>query len=435
MKTILYIIKAMKDNTSITNELLSDVIKEQLVNFLNIEHGVKREIIKQIDEVIKSPLITVITGLRRVGKSTLLSQIANKYFKDEYYYINFEDERLIDFKVTDFDRLVEVFAKEFGDKRVFLFDEIQNIPEWERFVRRMHDQGYKFVITGSNASLLSQELGTRLTGRTIVTELFPFSFNEYLLFVGKSKDVSRHNFANIRGNYIRLAEDYLIKGGIPDALKYPKIEVHKSIYNDVLYRDIVTRYKLENVRALKELAFQLVSNISSLISYNKLKNQLKLGSVNTVINYIDYFENSWLFFFVNKYAFSVKEQQIAAKKIYGIDTGMAKSIGFSFSENIGKATENAVFLHLKRKYKDIYYFVTDKGREIDFFIPEINTYIQVCTSLDSTDTYEREIRPLVEVGKLSAGCKLLIINDRLEKTVTEEGLDIELIPLHVFLRG
>lgn len=117
-----------------------------------------------------------------MGKSTLLAQIANRYLKDNYYFVNFEDERLLNFQVSDFDLLHETLISLFGEKKAFLFDEIQNVPGWERFVRRLHDQGYKFIVTGSNASLLSQELGTRLTGRSIRVELFPFSFQEYLNF-------------------------------------------------------------------------------------------------------------------------------------------------------------------------------------------------------------------------------------------------------------
>jgi len=184
--------------------------------------------------------------------------------------------------------------------KIFLFDEIQNIPGWERFVRRLHDQGYKFIVTGSNASLLSQELGTRLTGRSIRVELLPFSFQEYLRFKKTKAPSSKVLTTKQKGQLRKHANDYLLFGGIPDALKYKQLEIHKTLYDDVLYRDIATRYKLDNTKNLKELSFYLISNISNLISFNKLKQLLKLGSVNTIKSYIDYLENSWLFFVLNK---------------------------------------------------------------------------------------------------------------------------------------
>ena len=319
-----------QQSTKLTKELLSSVLKEQREAFLAKEVGIERELLDSLGEIVKAPQIMVITGLRRVGKSTLLAQVVKKYLKDDFYFVNFEDERLINFQVQDFDLLHETLISLFGERRTFLFDEIQNVPEWERFVRRLHDQGYKFIVTGSNASLLSQELGTRLTGRSIRVELFPFSFREFLQFRKVEVPSLKVLTTRQKGGLLGLVDEYLVEGGIPDALKYPELEIHKTLYDDVLYRDIATRYNLDNVKSLKELAFYLISNISSPLSFNKLKDLLKLGSVNTVISYIDYLENSWLFFVVNKYAYSVKEQQIAAKKLYGIDTGLTQSVGFSF---------------------------------------------------------------------------------------------------------
>src|SRR3989344_6261730 len=168
--------------TRMTKSILNATLMEQFESFQSYDLGVEREILNQLKKTIIAPQVTVITGLRRVGKSTLLAQIAKKYLKEGYFYVNFEDERLLNFQVQDFDSLHETLIGLFGEKKIFLFDEIQNVLEWERFVRRLHDQGYKFIVTGSNASLLSQELGTRLTGRSMRVELYPFSFREYLLF-------------------------------------------------------------------------------------------------------------------------------------------------------------------------------------------------------------------------------------------------------------
>jgi len=308
------------------------------------------------------------------------------------------------------------------------------VPEWERFVRRLHDQGYKFIVTGSNASLLSQELGTRLTGRSMRVELFPFSFREYLSF----RKVEVFDLAVLttrqKGNLRKLADEYITLGGIPDALKYPELQVHKALYDDVLYRDVATRYKLDNVKSLKELAFYLISNISSLVSFNKLKDLLKLGSVNTVINYIDYLENSWLFFVVNKYAYSVKEQQIAAKKMYGIDTGLIQSVGFSFSENKGKLMENIVFLQLRKKYHDVYYYKTAEDYEIDFFLPKEGVFIQVTQHFGSEEAQERELRAIISASNEQKKVHNLIIITESEKFELErESMKINIIPLYEWL--
>ncbi len=418
----------------LTSGLLASVLTEQYDAFLAKEIGVQREVLDQLEGIITTPQITVITGLRRVGKSTLLAQIATKYLKHEFYFVNFEDERLLNFQVTDFDLLHETLISLFGEKKTFLFDEIQNVPEWERFVRRLHDQGYKFILTGSNASLLSQELGTRLTGRSIRVELFPFSFKEFLAFKQIEIHASKVLTTKQRGKLRKLANEYIAFGGIPDALKYPELAIHKTLYDDVLYRDIATRYKLENTQSLKELAFYLVSNTASLISFNKLKDFLKLGSVNTVKNYIDYLENSWLFFIVNKYAHSVKEQQIAAKKIYGIDTGLTQSVGFSFSKNKGKLIENAVFLHLRRTYQDVYYYKTAQGYEVDFFLPEKRMFIQVSHHLDAEETRERELRALVSARQEQSTSKTMIIVTENEKQSLErDGFQIDIVPLYEWL--
>ena len=275
---------------------LRTLLIEQREEFLKKAIGVERTKLKEIGKFVKTPHIIIISGLRRAGKSTFLSQIVRKFYLDNnYFFINFEDERFLSFKASDFAKLHELLIELFGDQKVFLLDEIQNIEGWERFVRRMTDIGYKFYITGSNSSLLSKELGTRLTGRYIAVELMPFSFEEFLRF----KNVFIPNINSLttikRGELKQIFRKYLEKGGIPDALKYPDISLHKTLYDDILYRDVATRYKVTDVKALKELAFYLMSNIASLVSYNKLKETIKLGSVNTVINYVEYLTTSWLF--------------------------------------------------------------------------------------------------------------------------------------------
>lgn len=415
-------------------EQLSSVLREQHEAFSNVDLGTPREILSDILAGLESPKILVITGLRRVGKSTLLAQIAHTHLDDNYYFVNFEDERLLSFTADQFDRLHEALIGLFGDRKIFLFDEIQNVPEWERFVRRLHDQGYRFIITGSNSSLLSEELGTKLTGRSLRYELFPFSYKEYLQFQGIDPPEMFALTTRKRGALLKNCREYLLYGGIPDALKYPQLDILKTLYDDVLYRDIAARYRIDNVKILQELAFYLVSNPTSEISYNKLKTHLKLGSANTVKKYIGYLENTWLFFTTNKYAYSVKEQQIAAKKVFSIDTGLLNSVGFSFSENIGKLMENLVFLHLRRNHQDIFYYKTKQNHEVDFYIPSQHLAIQVSQDLNVEETRKREVRSLIELSEERKDQnKLQIVTLADKETITTEGTTVEVSPLYEWL--
>lgn len=410
------------------------LLLDQREEFLKKDAGVTRAKLKEISSFVRTPHTVIISGLRRVGKSTLLAQIARTFYsKDDYFFVNFEDERFLNFTASDFTKLHEVLIELFGSQKVFLFDEIQNITGWERFVRRMTDGGYKFYITGSNASLLSKELGTRLTGRYIPVDLTPFSFEEFLRF----KQMKIPNLKRIttveRGKLKQIFTEYLQKGGIPDALKYPDIDLHKTLYDDVLYRDVATRYQITDVKALKELSFYLLSNIASLISFNKLKDFLKLGSVNTVISYIEYLQTSWLIFSVNKYAHSIKQQQIANKKIYCIDTGLVKSIAFSFSENRGKLLENLVFLTLRKWQGDVYYYKTIKDMEVDFYIPKKKLLVQVSQSLIDASVLERETRSLYDAMEEVGVNTGIILTEDERNTLKLNKKTITVLPLYEWL--
>lgn len=426
----------MSPNTTfnLSPDLLSAVLKEQWETFTGQELGVRREILDSVQQALDSPQILIITGLRRAGKSTLMAQIARTYLDNRCYFVNFEDERLLQFTAEDFDVLHERLISLFGEKKVFLFDEIQAVPHWERFVRRLHDQGYKILLTGSNASLLSEELGTKLTGRSLRFELFPFSFQEYLHLKGTSTIPQVPFTTREKGQLVGWVQDYLTVGGIPDAVKYPALAIHKSLYDDILHRDIGSRYQIDNMRTLKELAFYLLSNITTNISYNRLKNQLKLGSLNTVKKYIGYLENSWLFFVINKFSYSVKTQQIAAKKIYAIDSGLVHQVGFSFSKDQGKLLENLVYLHLRRETNRIYYYQTQAGHEVDFYLPERNHALQVCLEFSRPETRRRELRSLEEISEeIEAPLQRTLITLRDKETIEQEGGKIEVIPIYEWL--
>lgn len=199
----------------------------------------------------------------------------------------------------------------------------------------------------------------------------------------------------------------------------------RSLYDDVLYRDIATRYRIGAVTALKELAFYLISNPSNLVSFNKLKEKLRLGSVNTVSSYIDYMENSWLVFALNLYDFSVKRQQIAPKKIYCIDTGLANIVGFNFSPNTGKLLENLVFLALRRRTRELYYYTTPGGYEVDFYLPEKHQLIQVTQHIENPATREREIRSLEDGIKGVNAHSALILSETNSAKFDLNGVPVE----------
>jgi predicted AAA+ superfamily ATPase len=409
-----------------TKDQIKAMVLEQFQFFWGFETGILRTQLAEVEQAGKIPHAVIVSGLRRVGKSTLLAQMAHRLGENQFYYINFEDDRFLGFRAEDANDLYQVLIEVFGERRIFIVDEVQNISGWEHFVRRFMDIGFKFYITGSNASLLSKELGTRLTGRYIPIELYPFSFREYLEFRKETApDLARMTTAQ-HGRLQNLLQSYLQFGGIPDALKYPELPLLRTLYDDVLYRDIATRYRLEDVTAIRELAFFLMSNPTALISFNKLKAQFRVGSVNTIKNYIGYLENSWLLFTLNVYDYSVKRQQIAPKKIYGIDTGLVNAVGFTFSPNTGKLLENSIFLALRRKTKDIYYFSSAGGYEVDFYLPEKRRLIQVTQNLNHSATREREIRALQMAVETLNVQSALVLADANESRMVINGIPVEI---------
>ena len=409
-----------------SKDQIKAMLLEQFEAFWQVDTGTLRRQLAEIEQAAAVPHAVIVSGLRRAGKSTLLAQLAHRLGQDAFYYLNFEDDRFLGFQADDFNALYQVMAEVFGSRTVFIVDEIQNIPGWERFVRRFMDMGFKFYITGSNASLLSRELGTRLTGRYLPVELFPFSFQEFLAFRGNPVPTLGRMTTIETAQLGQALDAYLRLGGIPDALKYPDLPLLRTLYDDVLYRDIAARYRIEALPALRELAFTLMSNPSSPVSFNKLKDQFRLGSVNTIKNYIGYMENSWLIFTVNLYDYSVKRQQIAPKKIYCIDTGLANAVGFRFSPNTGRLLENLVFLALRRQTSAIYYYTSPEGFEVDFYLPEERRLVQVAQHLANPATREREIRALE-----SALQHLPVQHATILCDANEDSLEISGVPLEI----
>ncbi|MBP8017109.1 ATP-binding protein, partial [Candidatus Gracilibacteria bacterium] len=244
-----------------------------------------RDKINILDDYLNNNFIIIISGIRRSGKSMLLQFIKEKKLRSDYY-INFDDNRLVNFLLDDFEKLYESFLELFGEQNVFYFDEIQLIEGWEKFVRRLHNEGKKVFITGSNSTMLSRELGTHLTGRNIQIELYPFSFQEFLKYknftFSKNDIYLPQNKAKIK-NYL---DEYINLGGFPEFLLISNKEFFKNLYDNILFKDVITRYNLRDERILKELLYFVNSNISNEVSFNKLKNIFGLSNANTIKEYI-----------------------------------------------------------------------------------------------------------------------------------------------------
>lgn len=418
-------------------DLLKEIIISQEDRRALRDHYIDRV---QTPEIIKSfltPHATVVMGVRRCGKSSLLNHLLQEHFPEQFFYLNFEDERLLKFDVADFNLLHEVFIELFGDRKIFYFDEIQNVDQWEIYIRRMQDSGYKFFLTGSNAALLSSEMGTKLTGRHLDIELFPFSFPEYLRFHHAEK--TQYDFYQVkeRGHLQKLYNQYLRQGGMPEYLQFPtQPNLLAQIYEDILFRDIVNRYEIKDVRALRELGLYLITNMARPFSYNKLKNCLDLGSVNTVKNYVEYLEKSYLLFTINQFSHSLNIQMTAPKKVYIIDNGMADHIAFQFSKNQGQFLENLVFTHLRRKHKAIFYYKTANNLEVDFAIMKgrgIDQLIQVSADLSHEKTKKRELDALLRAMEETGLNNALLVTDHLQEELKIAGKTITVIPAYQWL--
>jgi predicted AAA+ superfamily ATPase len=343
-------------------ELLKTVIADQVYYFEQAKDSVKREF---ADNFCISPEIVIITGIRRCGKSTLLQQIrAAQTEKD--YYINFDDERLVSFKVEDFQMLLEVFYELFGKQKTFYFDEIQNVEQWERFVRRLHDTGNKIYITGSNARMLSRELGTHLTGRFVSCELYPFSFREFILL--KNSDLLSKSYfkTSIKAEILSLFHEYFNNGGFPNFVKTGDELALKTLFENILYRDIMVRNNITNEKEIKDLVSYIAGNYARLSTNRELAKITGVKNSTTIKNYLGFLADSYLVFQTYKYDYSVSKQILNPKKSYFIDNGLVRRVGFSFSNNLGHLLENLVFIELLRRGKKVYYH--NKKEECDFLL-------------------------------------------------------------------
>lgn len=395
----------------ILKEKLKEIVDYQKVNYITHAETTERELLAKID--MKTSHVIVLSGIRRCGKSTLLMQLIHR--GNKFLFVNFEDPRLLNFEVDDFFKLQELYDDQ-NKALVFYFDEIQNVASWESFVRTLHDQKRKVVITGSNSSMLSKELGTRLTGRHLSYEEFPFSYSEFLM---------HNNHIHGEGSF----SEYMQRGGFPEYLESGKQDIHIHLFNDIISRDISERHGIRHTRQLRELCLYLFSNIGKAYSNLKLAKTFNFGSSNTVDTYVSYFIDCYLLFQVSKFSFSHKKRAVSNKKVYAIDTGLAKNLSLSFSKDKGRMLENLCFLHYRRQGYEIYYYKNEG--ECDFVIcknSEIKYLIQVCYSLHEAN-YERETKGLESAMKDLKKGKAYIVTMNQEDKITILDKKVELIPL------
>lgn len=410
----------------IAQYILEEVIFEQANTFRNKKTGIKRLV--DFNYLLKSHLITVITGVRRSGKSTLMRQIAPNY--TQYHYVNFDDERLEGFEIKDF-RVLMILLQKKSDSKIIFLDEIQLIDGWERFVRRLFEEEYKIYLTGSNSKLLSSELATHLVGRYQKIELYPFSFKEYLLF--RKVDCTELN-TKTQAKILSCTDAYLINGGFPEYLLLNDKEYLKHTYNDIIYRDLIVRFRIRNSKSFKQLSNYLFSNFAKETSYNGLRKTLNIASPSTVSEYLMFLEQAYLCFELYKFDFSLKKQITYNKKVYVIDNGLRNIVAFKNSNDTGRLLENLVFIELKRRKKDIFFYKTKENYEVDFLLHENPIQlIQVTFSMYDPNTAKREKRALFSAMKELSVNKALIITYNEQDTISENGFTINSIPVWKWL--
>lgn len=413
-------------------EKLKTLLKEQNDQIKDVRELVKREMLDEIKEK-RSDLIVIVSGLRRAGKSTLMNEIRKDHLH-ESYFVNFDDERLFDFTIADFQLMQELLTELYGEKNIYFFDEIQNIQGWERFVRRLHDNGKKVYVTGSNASMLSREMGTHLTGRHLSYSLYPYSFKEFLHFKKYELPIPEVLTTTEKSTIKRHFNEYIDVGGIPEFVKNRDELYVKTLYENILYRDIITRYNLKDEKALKTTVFFAASNIAKEISYNNIRKLTGLSSATTIKEYFEYLENSYLAYLLPRFSTSLKVQVYSNKKVYFTDTAIARILGFRTSEDYGRILENTVFMELKRESKEVYYHKENK--ECDFVIRDgynITEAIQVTQSLENTDTRKRELDGMLDAMKAYKLKEGLILTDDIEDEIEIEGKKIFVKPIWKWL--
>jgi predicted AAA+ superfamily ATPase len=383
----------------------------------------------------------VFVGIRRAGKSFLLYQrmqelLAQGISADELLYVNFEDERLTGITAQDLNLLLEIHLELYGKKPILFLDEIQNIEGWEKFARRLADTKHRVYITGSNAKMLSRDIQTTLGGRYISVEVYPYSFKEFLR--ANEIDFSKKALASTQGKaeMLRKFNDYFYFGGFPEGATISvKRDYLTSVYQKIYLGDIAVRYSVDNTFALRIMVKKLAESVKQPISFNRISNIVsstgaKVGT-STIINYIDYAKDAWLITSVRNIADKLVGKE-TNPKYYFIDNGL---LNLFLIDGNTSLLENLVAVTLLRKYgREDAVFFYNKNIEVDFYVPETETAIQVCYDLNNDpDTFERETKALLKIANVLECKELMIITRDTEKTLEIKNKTIKVIPVWKWL--
>lgn len=412
------------------HEILKKVIYDQ-------HQVIKDSIIVDREIVLEKNVNYVLVGLRRAGKTTLLYKRVQDLIKsgvewNQIIYINFDDERLIEFGVEDFEDIVLVAEELSTNEHYFYFDEIQNIDGWEKFAIRLANHGYKVDITGSNAKMLSKEVEAKLGGRYISKEIMPYSFSEFL----KANGIEKNGYSVKEiGKVNSLLNQYFINGGFPESLLFlNKREYISNIYQKVLYNDIIVHNSIRNENGIKLMIKKIAESLKQDLSFTKLQNIITgIGykiSKDIIIDYCGYCKDAFLLFTLENYYSSFLDKN-SNPKYYFMDNGI---LNLFLDDKKSSLLENIVALKLYRDYKDSLYYLKGNKTDIDFYISNENAAIQVAYSLSDKEVYDREVNNLIEFAKNSKKKSILyIITFEEERLIDFDGYKIQVLPLSKFL--
>ena len=360
---------------------------------------INRHTIYPVDVLLQSPMIKLITGPRRVGKSVFaLLALKNTNFA----YLNFDDNQLL----TNWneDVVMQTLIDVYPDFQYLLLDEVQNLPNWDLWVTTLYRRGYNLIITGSNARMLSQEMATVLTGRYIPIAMYPFSLPETLQWYNiDHTNIPTEKHAKV----LSLQDDYLRLGGYPEIVKTRALAQSylSTLYDSILLKDVAKRHKIRNTESLYNLAGYLLANFCNLITANDITTEFGLKSVTTTQKFLNYLHEPYLFFYLQRFNNKLKVMKKAARKVYVVDNGFVSTTAFNLSDNLGRLLENQVFIELIRKGYDtentLFYYRSRNDKEVDFVTRKgvkVERLIQVCYDLTSEKTRRREIDALIEVA-------------------------------------
>lgn len=388
---------------------------------------------QDVDSLLGSKLIKLITGPRRVGKSTqALLMLRNKNFA----YLNFDNQQLLD--KWDSNLVMRTLDDVYPGYEYLMLDEVQNLPAWDLWVSELYRMGKNLVITGSNANMLSSEMATALTGKYIRVEMLPFSLEEF--FDWNNLDlhgVKDEEMANVEV----LMDDYLRNGGYPEVVASRQLtrSYLGTLFDAIVWKDVAKRHKVRNITDLNDLALYLLSNFCNPLSANELTEALGFTSVNTTKKYMDYLHEPYLFYYLPRYNNKLKMMKKSPRKVYVVDNGFVGAKAFALSDNLGRLLENQVFVELVRRGYDtdktMFYYRSRNDKEVDFVLrkgPHIERLVQVCYDMGNSKTEKREVDGLVECAEELKCSNLVIVTNAEHRTIEKDGYKIDVVPVEMF---